>query len=134
MLLCVFCVSVFRVGNFWVFFGEFCMKMHFGCCFCCWVFCLDCCCFLLLVVLFVCFCCCCFFPRSMRCSSVVEHPLMVLCAILSVGMVHIKEPLLLIRTSNPCGSSSGFPLSLSGPNICFLHLSFYQTSFYSYFH
>ena len=28
------------------------------------------------------------------------------------GMVHIKEPLLLIGKSNPCGSS-GFPLSLS---------------------
>ena len=27
------------------------------------------------------------------------------------GMIHIKEPLLLIRKSNPCGSS-GFPLSL----------------------
>ena len=29
------------------------------------------------------------------------------------GMVHIKEPLLLIRKSNPCGGSR-FPLSLSG--------------------
>ena len=28
------------------------------------------------------------------------------------GMVHIKEPLLLIRKSSPCGGS-GFPLSLS---------------------
>ena len=28
------------------------------------------------------------------------------------GMVHIKEPLLLIRKSSPCGDS-GFPLSLS---------------------
>ena len=28
------------------------------------------------------------------------------------GMVHIKEPLLLIGKSNPCGGS-GFPLSLS---------------------
>ena len=28
------------------------------------------------------------------------------------GMVHIKEPLLLIGKSSPCGSS-GFPLSLS---------------------
>ena len=35
----------------------------------------------------------------------------VVCAILS-GMMHIKEPLLLIRKSSPCGSS-GFPLSLS---------------------
>ena len=34
------------------------------------------------------------------------------CAILSVGMVHIKEPLLLIKKSSPCGGS-GFPLSLS---------------------
>ena len=35
------------------------------------------------------------------------------------GMVHIKEPLLLIGMSNPCGSS-GFPLSLSewSFNIC----------------
>ena len=30
------------------------------------------------------------------------------------GMVHIKEPLLLIGKSSPCGGS-GFPLSLSGP-------------------
>ena len=30
------------------------------------------------------------------------------------GMVHIKEPLLLIGKSSPCGSS-GFPLPLSGP-------------------
>ena len=30
------------------------------------------------------------------------------------GMVHVKEPLLLIGKSNPCGSSR-FPLSLSGP-------------------
>ena len=29
------------------------------------------------------------------------------------GMVHIKEPLLLIVKSSPCGGS-GFPLSLSG--------------------
>ena len=35
----------------------------------------------------------------------------VVCAILS-GMVHIKEPLLLIGKSSPCGGS-GFPLSLS---------------------
>ena len=28
------------------------------------------------------------------------------------GMMHIKEPLLLIRKSSPCGGS-GFPLSLS---------------------
>ena len=30
------------------------------------------------------------------------------------GMAHIKEPLLLIGKSSPCGGS-GFPLSLSGP-------------------
>ena len=30
------------------------------------------------------------------------------------GMVHIKERLLLIGNSSPCGDS-GFPLSLSGP-------------------
>ena len=35
----------------------------------------------------------------------------VVCVILS-GMVHIKEPLLLIRKSSPCGGSR-FPLSLS---------------------
>ena len=36
----------------------------------------------------------------------------VVCAILSVGwMVHIKEPLLLIEKSSPCGCS-GFPFSL----------------------
>ena len=35
------------------------------------------------------------------------------------GMMHIKEPLLLIGKSNPCGGS-GFPLSLSewSVNIC----------------
>ena len=33
-----------------------------------------------------------------------------ICAILS-GMVHIKEPLLLIRKSSPCGGS-GFPLAI----------------------
>ena len=30
------------------------------------------------------------------------------------GMIHIKEPLLLIAKSSPC-DASGFPLSLSGP-------------------
>ena len=35
----------------------------------------------------------------------------VVCAILS-GIVHIKEPLLLIRKSSPCGGS-GLPFSLS---------------------
>ena len=35
----------------------------------------------------------------------------VVCAIMS-GIVHIKEPLLLIGKSSPCGGS-GFPLSLS---------------------
>ena len=30
------------------------------------------------------------------------------------GMVHIKEPLLLIGKGSPCSGSSGFPLSLSG--------------------
>ena len=40
-------------------------------------------------------------------------PKTMVCAIL-----HIKEPLLLIRKSSPCGSS-GFPLSLNGPfTIC----------------
>ena len=36
-------------------------------------------------------------------------PKTMVCAIL-----HIKEPLLLIRKSSPCGGS-GFPLSLNGP-------------------
>ena len=35
----------------------------------------------------------------------------VVCVILS-GMMHMKEPLLLIIKSSPCGGS-GFPLSLS---------------------
>ena len=29
------------------------------------------------------------------------------------GMMHIKEPLLLIGKSSPCSGGSGFPLSLS---------------------
>ena len=29
------------------------------------------------------------------------------------GMMHIKEPLLLIGMSSPCSGGSGFPLSLS---------------------
>ena len=37
----------------------------------------------------------------------------VVCVILS-GMMHIKEPLLVIRKSNPCGGSR-FPLSMCGP-------------------
>ena len=31
------------------------------------------------------------------------------------GMVHIKEPLLLMGKSSPCSGGKGFPLSLSGP-------------------
>ena len=39
----------------------------------------------------------------------------VVCAILSMGMVHINDPLLLIGKSSPCGCI-GFPLSYqSGP-------------------
>ena len=40
----------------------------------------------------------------------------VLCVILSVGVVHIKDPLLLIGKSSPCSDGSGF-LSryLNGP-------------------
>ena len=38
----------------------------------------------------------------------------VICAILSGMVGHIKEPLLLIRKSIPCGSSR-FPHYLSGP-------------------
>ena len=36
-------------------------------------------------------------------------------ALLSVGMVHIKVPLLLIEKSSLCGGDNGFTLSLSGP-------------------
>ena len=39
-------------------------------------------------------------------------PRLVVCVILS-GMVHIKEPMLLIRKSGPCSGDSGFPFSLS---------------------
>ena len=48
--------------------------------------------------------------RSSQCSMTGVTKAMV-CVILS-GMMHIKEPLLLIGKSGPCGSS-GFPLSLS---------------------
>ena len=51
------------------------------------------------------------FPRSSQCSTTGVTKAVV-CAILSVGMVHIKEPLLLIEKSSSCGGS-GFPLSLS---------------------
>ena len=37
------------------------------------------------------------------------------------GMVHIKEPLLLVEMSNPCSSGSGFNLSLS--DLSFYHMS-----------
>ena len=37
----------------------------------------------------------------------------VVCAILAVVMVHIKEPLMLIEKSSPCTGCSGFLLSLS---------------------
>ena len=52
---------------------------------------------------------------SFHCSTTGLTMVMV-CAILS-GMVHIKEPLLLIEKSSPCSGGSGFPLShyLSGP-------------------
>ena len=36
----------------------------------------------------------------------------MVCAVLS-GMVHIKDPLLLIEQNRPCSGSSGFPLSCS---------------------
>ena len=48
--------------------------------------------------------------RSSQCSMTGVTKAWV-CAILS-GMVHIKEPLLLIEKSSPCGGS-GFPISLS---------------------
>ena len=52
--------------------------------------------------------------RAISCSSqcsMTGATKAVVCTILS-GMVHIKEPLLLIRKSSLCGGS-GFPLSLS---------------------
>ena len=50
------------------------------------------------------------FSRSNQCSTTGVTKAVV-CAILC-GMVHIKETLLLIGKSSPCGGS-GFPLSLS---------------------
>ena len=38
------------------------------------------------------------------------------------GMVHIKEPLLLIGKSNPCGSC-GFPISLSEWSFTICHVT-----------
>ena len=51
-------------------------------------------------------------PHSSQCSAtgVTEA---VVCAILSVGWLHIKKTLLLIEKSNPCSGRSGFSLSLS---------------------
>ena len=51
-----------------------------------------------------------FISRSSQCSTTGVTKAMV-CIILS-GMMHTKEPLLLIRKSSPCGSS-GLPLLLS---------------------
>ena len=51
-----------------------------------------------------------YISRSSQCST-TGLTKAVVCAILS-GMVHIKEPLLLIGNSSPCGGS-GFPLSLT---------------------
>ena len=48
----------------------------------------------------------------------------VVCAIISRGMVHIKEPLQLIRKSSPCSGGSGFPLSL-----CILSFTIYPTPY-----
>ena len=49
--------------------------------------------------------------RSSQCSTTGVTKAVV-CVILSVGMVRIKEPLLLIDKSSLCGGS-GFPFSLS---------------------
>ena len=49
--------------------------------------------------------------RFSQCSTTGVTNAMVY-VILSVGVLHIKEPLLVIRTSTP-SDSSGFPLSLS---------------------
>ena len=53
---------------------------------------------------------CRFISRSSQCSTTGVTKVVV-CVILS-GMVHIKEPLLLIDKSSLCGGS-GFPFSLS---------------------
>ena len=53
----------------------------------------------------------CGISHSSQCSTTCVTKAVV-CAILSVGVVHIKEPLLLIGKSSLCGGS-GFPLSLS---------------------
>ena len=45
--------------------------------------------------------------RSSQCSTTGVRKAVILC-----GMMHIKEPLLLIRKSSPC-ANSGFPLPLS---------------------
>ena len=52
-----------------------------------------------------------YFSRSSQCSTTGVTKAVVY-AILSCGMVHIKEPLRLIGKSSPCGDS-WFPLSLS---------------------
>ena len=49
--------------------------------------------------------------RSNQCST-TGVTMAVIYAILS-GMVHIKDPLLLIEKTSPCGGSSRFPLLLS---------------------
>ena len=52
------------------------------------------------------------FLISSQCSTTGVTKVVV-CVILSVGLVHIKDPLLLIRKSNPCRGGSKFPLSVS---------------------
>ena len=49
--------------------------------------------------------------RSSHCSTtgVIKA---VVCAILSVGVMHIKYPLMLIEKSSPCNGGGGFHLSL----------------------
>ena len=39
------------------------------------------------------------------------------------GMVHIKDPLLLIRKGSPCSGGSGFPLSPSEWSFAICHIS-----------
>ena len=52
------------------------------------------------------------YSRSSQCPT-TSATKDVVCAILSFGMVYIKQTFLLIGKSSPCSGGSGFPLSLS---------------------
>ena len=49
--------------------------------------------------------------HSSQCSMTGVTKAMV-CVVLSVGVLHVKEPLMLIGKSSPYSGSSGFPLSM----------------------